>query len=151
LPGGAADELLASSRLALTAWCRTGLQKGKPLFTRSSLVHRLDKELVEDVARLFGGLARAARDHNVPVTVLLIPSHEHICRGVPCTFQDTLAPRFRALGLDVFDPRDAFCLHPNKAGLFIPDLHFNEEGNRILLHELQAHLRELDDKERPPS
>ncbi|MGE3804520.1 MAG: hypothetical protein AB7K24_07595 [Gemmataceae bacterium] len=143
LPGGPLDWAIENSRLALTAWCRTGLQKGRPFFHRRSLVRKLDPDLVDDVVTLFAGIARVAREHDVPVTVLLIPSHDCMCRGVPCTFQDTLAPRFRAVGLDVFDPRDAFCNHPRKGQLFIPDLHFNKEGNLLLLHELQAHLQRL--------
>jgi hypothetical protein len=29
---------------------------------------------------------------------------------------------------------------PDRPGLFLPDKHFNERGNRLLLHELLRHL-----------
>jgi hypothetical protein len=74
--------------------------------------------------------------------VLLIPAYHQVSAGARFGFQDALAPAFRELGLDTFDPRAAFLAQPDKPGLFIPDLHFSARGNRLLLDELLAHLRQ---------
>ena len=142
LPAGPLGSVVERSRLALTAWCRTGLQKGDPFVSRSRLSVAVDKRLMRDVEHLFGNLARVTRGHGVPVTVILIPNYEHIWQKAPCGFQDALTPMLRDLGFDVFDPRAAFISHPNRPALFIPDKHFSPEGNRVLLAELLGHLRD---------
>ena len=142
LPAQPLGSVVKRSRLALTAWCRTGLQKGDPFMSRRRLTVAVDDRLMRDVEHLFGSLARVTRRHGVPVTVILIPNYEHIWEKAPCGFQDALTPMLRELGFDVFDPREAFIRHPNRAALFIPDKHFSAEGNRVLLAELLAHLRQ---------
>lgn len=141
LPAGPLGSVIKRSRLALTAWCRTGLQKGDPFMSRGRLTVAVDDGLKRDVEHLFGNLARVTRRHDVPVTVILIPNYEHIWEKAPCGFQDALTPMLRELGFDVFDPRAAFIHHPQRAALFIPDKHFSPEGNRLLLTELLEHLR----------
>lgn len=141
LPAPPLASVVKRSRVALTAWCRTGLQKGDPFMSRRRLTVAVDERLMRDAKHLFAGLARVTRRHGVPVTVILIPNYEHIWEKAPCGFQDALTPMLRRLGFDVFDPREAFIHHPNRAALFIPDKHFSPEGNRLLLAELLTHLR----------
>jgi hypothetical protein len=139
--------LVQHSRLALTAWVRAGRQ-GNPRFNARTLYQQINPELLDDLRRLFAGLMRHAHQHNVPVTVLLLPAYHQVTKGASFGFQDTLAPMLRELGCDVFDPRDVFCRHDNAEGLFLPDKHFNDAGNRLLLVAL---LRHLHDATQPPS
>jgi hypothetical protein len=142
VPPGVAGWLVRNSRLALTAWCRCGLQQPIAGFNRNSIHQQLPETLQSDMDRLFAGLARTARGHGVPVTIILIPSHDQVCRGAPFGFQDTLASLARRQGLDVCDVREGFLNHSDKPALFIPDKHFSELGNGILLDELLRHLEE---------
>jgi hypothetical protein len=141
LPGAPAAWLVRHSRLALTAWCRTGRQRGNPRFSRAALSHDVREPLLGDLRRLFGNLARITREHQVPVTVILIPGHNQVVEGGDFGFQDRLAPLVRELGYDVFDPRDAFRRQPHPADLYLPDKHLTPAGNRLLLAELLAHVR----------
>jgi hypothetical protein len=140
LPDGPLHPLVARSALARTAWFRTGRHHAHPDFRAMQLNRGINDELRADLDHLFGCLVRAAADYHVPITVLLIPNHEQITRGAPFGFQDELTPILRQHGIDVCDPRDAFLTYADKPGLFIPDKHFSDEGNRILLSELLRHL-----------
>ncbi|HJT78435.1 MAG TPA: hypothetical protein VJ739_14625, partial [Gemmataceae bacterium] len=139
LPGGAAGWVIGHSRLAFTAWCRGGWQHGNPHFNRRTLYSGVEPPLYADTARLFADLARVARGHDVPVTVLLIPSYHQVVEGASFGFQDQLGALFRSEGLDVLDPRDAFCRHPHPADLYLPDLHLTAAGNRLLLDAVLRH------------
>jgi hypothetical protein len=136
------DWLMGHSRLALTASVRTGRQRGNPAFRSDRLYQGLHDPLLGDLRLLFGNLARVARQHQVPVTLLLIPAFHQVREGAPCGFQDTLTPVLREQGYDVFDPRDAFRRQPDHDGLFIPDKHFSPRGNELLLAELLRHLHD---------
>jgi hypothetical protein len=139
-PSGPAGWLLENSRVALTAWVRSGRQQGNPHFDHRNLYKMVDPVLEADLQHLFAGLARHGKKHGVPVTVLLVPAWHQVVRGESFGFQDTLGPILRALGLDVFDPRATFCKHPEPESLFLPDKHFNDQGNRILLEALLRHI-----------
>jgi hypothetical protein len=141
LPGGAVAWVVRHSRLAFTAWCRGGWQRGNPRFSRRTLYAGVEQPLYADLAHLFGNLARATCAHGIPVTVVLIPSYHQVVEGASFGFQDQLGALFRGEGLDVLDPRDAFVRHPHPASLFLPDLHLTASGNRLLLDELQRHVR----------
>jgi hypothetical protein len=141
LPAGPAGWLATHSRLALTAWCRTGLQRGNPHFSRSALSHDVHEPLLGDLRRLFGNLARLLAEHHVPATIILIPGYSQAVDGADCGFQDRLASLFRDQGYDVLDPRDAFRRFPHPADLYLPDRHLTPAGNRLLLDELLAHVR----------
>lgn len=141
LPGGAAGWVVGRSRLAFTAWCRGGWQRGNPHFNRRTLYGGVEPPLYADTARLFGNLARVTRAHGVPVTVVLIPSYHQVVDGASFGFQDQLGSLFRSEGLDVLDPRDAFRREPHPADLYLPDLHLTAAGNRLLLDELRHHVR----------
>ncbi len=148
-PPEPAGWLVDHSRLAFTAWCRSGLQRGNPRFSKRTIHRRVEEPLRGDVRRLFAGLARATGRHAVPVTVLLIPTYQQVCQGEGFGFQNDLTPLLRELGQDVFDPRAAFLRHPDRPALFLPDRHLTPLGNRLLLDELLAHLRALDTGPRP--
>jgi hypothetical protein len=141
-PSGPLAWLVCNSRLALTGWLRA--QGGAPSFNATSVYRGLPDGLRADLDYLFDRLARLSHDHRVPVTVLLIPAYHQIAGKASFAFQDALGPLIREKGLDVLDPRDAFCQAPDPEGLFIPDRHFNERGNQILLAELLKHLRPAD-------
>jgi hypothetical protein len=140
LPDGPLNPLVERSALARTAWFRTGRHHVHPDFRATQLNQGVNDDLRADLDHLFGSLARAAAEHRVPITVLLIPNHEQIARGASFGFQDELAPILRRHEIDVCDPRSAFLSYPDKLALFIPDKHFSDVGNRILLAELLAHL-----------
>jgi hypothetical protein len=139
----AVDWLVRHSRLALTALVRSKRHQGNPRFNGKRLYEHIDPILLADLRYLFGNLAKITRAHNSPVTVILIPGYHQIARGDSFNFQDTLAPMFRELGFDVHDPREVFCSHPDPESLFIPDRHFNDAGNKILLNDLLRHLKSL--------
>jgi hypothetical protein len=141
LPAGPAGWLVCHSRLALTAWCRTGRQRGNPHFSRAGLSHDVQEPLLGDLRRLFANLARLTRERHVPVTIVLIPGYSQAVEGADFGFQDRLTALFRGLGYDVFDPRGAFRRHPHPADLYLPDRHLTPAGNRLLLAELLAHVR----------
>jgi hypothetical protein len=130
------------SRVALTASVRTGLRRGNPRFDQNTLYDRVDEPLLGDLRHLFGNVARVTREHNIPVTVLLIPAYHQIRKGANLTFQDILGTMLREQGYDVFDPRNVFLHHPDLDGLFVPDKHFSPRGNEILLTEMVKHVRQ---------
>jgi hypothetical protein len=140
-PGGPASWLIDHSRLALTAWVRSGWHKGNPSFNPKTLYEGVPDRLRADLGHLFTALHRTAQTHQVPVTVILIPSYHQVVRGSSWRFQNDLTDLFTSLGLDVFDPRQAFCRHADPRQLYIPDLHLSAEGNRLLLDELLSHIR----------
>jgi hypothetical protein len=140
LPSGPLGWLMRHSRAAFTAWCRSGRQRGNPDFRPSRLTERLEEPLLGDLRLLFERLARRAREHQVDVTVVLIPNHEQIQGRAPFGFQDTLTPLLRQQGFDVFDPRQVFCSYADRTALFVPDKHFSTKGNELLLAELLHHV-----------
>lgn len=139
LPTGVGGSLLDSSRLALTAWLRTGLHVGNPSFDRHRLYEGVHPILANDVRSMFAYLAEALHRASTPATILLIPAYHQIAAGAPFQFQDDLAPIFAELGYDVLDPRAAFRVDDPES-LFLPDRHFNDKGNAILARELLAHI-----------
>jgi hypothetical protein len=136
--GGA---LVRSSRLALKGWTRTKLHQNRPFLRYSALTDRVDDAVRADARTLLGHLGAAAARHRVPVTAVLLPNYEQVCRGAKFAVQDALAEDARAAGLDVCDVRRAFLAWPDKPALFIPDKHFSDTGNRLLLAEVLAHLK----------
>jgi hypothetical protein len=132
--------LTRHSRTAFTAWVRSGRQCGNPDFRDGSVCRRPEEPLLGDTQRLFGNLARLTQAAGVPVTVILVPGTVQLAGREGFGWQETLTPLLRAQGLDVFDPRVALQAAPDQAGLFLPDKHFSERGNQLLLHELLRHL-----------
>jgi len=134
-------DLPHQSRLALTAWCRTGKHHGNRQFNRSRLCREVVSPLQADLRQLFAHLAALSRKHDVPITVLLLPTYHQVCAGEGWVFQDTLGPIFREQWLDVFDVREPFVSDSDKPSLFIPDKHFSDRGNHILLQQVIAHVQ----------
>jgi hypothetical protein len=149
LPQGPLGLAVEHCQLMQTAWFRAGQQKGNRSFNKNRIYERIDEPLLGDLRRLFGNLARVTKEHEVPVTILLTPAYHQIHCGASCAFQETLIPMFREQGFDVFFPIDAFRSQPDTASLFIPDRHFSPRGNRVLLNELLAHVRSLDEASQP--
>lgn len=145
LPPSGLAVLISQSRLALSAWLRTGLHHNVPRLRTSRAHLPLPDSMRADVERFFGLLRDVTQPHGVPETIVLIPNFEQITRGAAFALQDQLADIARANGLDVCDTRSAFLGHPadRRAELFIPDKHFSPLGNRLLLESLLAHLRKI--------
>jgi hypothetical protein len=141
-PSGAAGWLIEHSRLALAAWTRTNRHVADPSMQPSQLLNGLGADHLADLRQLFTGVAHACNRRNIPVTVILIPTYDQIAKGKPFGFQDCLIPMLHDLGIDVCDPRAAFCGYADKPSLFIPDKHFSPAGNAILLAELLAHFHD---------
>jgi hypothetical protein len=140
-PPGPLAALADASALASTAWIRAARPAGLDIHLRRLRDH-VPLCLVADLDRLLGGLACAARDHGVPVTVLLIPTFEQVTRGQRPVFQDAVLPLALRHGLDVCDVRADFLAETEKPGLFLPDKHFSPRGNRVLLAALLRHFGE---------
>ncbi len=139
LPPGPAGWVVGRSTLAMAAWARTGRHHGNPAFDRSVLDRRIDERLWSDLRRLFAALAKVTAASGVPVTVVLLPSHQQVMRGGDDGFQRIMRALLEPLGYDVFDPRETLLGQPDHAALFIPDKHLSPLGNRLLATALRAH------------
>ncbi len=142
-PNGIAGWWVARSRLALTAWVRTGMHHAHPRYPRRKLEAAVPEDTQADLRRLFAALHGVTQKHGVPVTVILIPSHEQVVKGSDFRWQEQLAGEFRGLGFDVCDTRGVFMDAADKDGLFIPDNHFSDRGNHLLLSAIRGHLDAL--------
>jgi hypothetical protein len=141
-PGGLGGWAIQNSRLALMAWVRTGRHEAVPSFQPRALNTAIPAPLKADLTRLLTDLGESGLRHGVPITVVLIPNHEQITDGAAFGFQDELTPLCQRAGLDVCDVRRAFLAADDKPGLFIPDKHFSQRGNRLLLGAILDHLGE---------
>lgn len=141
LPQSALEPVVRHSRLAFTAWTRTGRHKGNHQFDRRTLYEGVPPRLHADVAELFGNLAQLVQSRGIPITILLIPSFDQVVSGASYGFQNQLGALFRELGYDVLDPRDAFHKSSDRASLYIPDKHLSNAGNILLMSQIYAHLR----------
>jgi hypothetical protein len=135
--------IIENSRLAMAGWVRADMQHAIPFFKPAEMTKRMDQRVLIEVRYLFERIADVTKRHRVPVTVLLIPNWEQITKGEAYAFQDALKPIALETGFDVLDVRDVFRNYPDKAALFLPDKHFTDIGNRILLDEFVKHLHAL--------
>lgn len=133
-------EVIRKSRLALAGWVRADLQHAVPFHKPAELTNRVHPVIRSELRALFNRLGEVTARHNVPVTVLLLPNYEQITRGAGFVFQDEATALAGEAGLDVCDVRDAYRTYPDKPALFIPDKHFSDVGNRLLLAELLRHF-----------
>lgn len=149
-PGGAIGQrihgpdvlirLLASSRLALTAWTRSGRHRLLPGYRGEDVLETPPALVTDELDKLFGEVASTAARHRVPVTLVFIPNREQVFgdgRTAPEDAYRAVAQRF---GMDFLDTSPAFAAESDKSGLFIADGHFSERGNQVLLAALLAHL-----------
>ncbi len=146
IPAGPAGYLVSPSRLGFTAWVRSGGHVGNWNYSRKHRHRKIDPVFLADLRTMFGNLSRIAREHKVPVTVILIPEHNQVVRGRGFGFQDDVAKVLREVGIDAFDPRQVFLAHANPGTLYLPDKHLSFEGNQILMRELLAHLNGFSSK-----
>ena len=138
------SSIVQNSRLALSGWVRAEMQHSIPHYNPAVMTSRMDPRIVEEADYLFARLAELKARYRVPVTVLLIPNHEQITKGAGYAFQDELTRIAGKNGLDLLDVRGAFRSSGiNKRDLFIPDKHFSDLGNKILLREFVRHLHAL--------
>ncbi|HEY4285191.1 MAG TPA: hypothetical protein VGM62_19175 [Chthoniobacterales bacterium] len=137
------DALLRSSRFAQLAWIRSGRSTGKsPFQPRSQSDDELPITLKKDLTTIFRVAAATCRTHNVPLTVLLLPNREQIFGKAGYTLQDFERERCRAEGIDCFDARNLFVNETDKLSLFLPDWHFTDKGNRMILDALYSHWQQ---------
>lgn len=133
------DALVRSSRLALLAWVRSGQHVGNPSFQPKRSTEFITPSLQKDFAAILRVLGATARKHHIPVTILLLPNREEIFGKDGYAPQDFLHERCRIEGLDCFDARNLFANEPDKLSLFLPDWHFTDKANRIILAALRSH------------
>ena len=96
--------------------------------------------LADDLHKFMSVLGDASRKSGVPITVLLIPNREQIFGTAGYALQDAVAEMCRSERLDCFDARQIFTNDTDKPSLFLPDWHFTERGNRLLLTHLLTHF-----------
>ena len=130
-----------NSRLVRQCWTQTGWHQNSPSYPTRRLNDQYDGPMLADYTKLFGHFAVAMRQRRVPVTMVLIPNYEQTSRGAGFAFQNAITPVLREQGYDVCDVREAFMTHPDKPSLFIPDKHFSDTGNRLLLATVLEHLK----------
>jgi len=132
--------IIRHSRLALAGWVRADLQQVVPFYKPGEMVSRVHPVIRSEMRTLFGRIGEATSRHRVPVTLLLIPNFEQVTKGAGYAFQDEMTKLATEAGMDVCDARNEFAAYPDKPALFLPDKHFSDLGNRLLLAELVAHL-----------
>jgi hypothetical protein len=148
LPPAPLAWLVQHSRLALTAWTRTGWHQPFPGFARHDLYNEVPAHLREDLATLFGELHDLARD--VPVTLLFIPTYKQAHGRARHEFQDVVVELADAAGLDTVDLRPLFVAARDPDALYIHDGHLSKRGYRVAARELMRHLGLGDQVVWPP-
>jgi hypothetical protein len=131
---------VTGSRLASIAWIRSGRSDGDPGFNRHKVAEAPSARVRDDLARIIDHLAETSRRYGVPTTVIAIPNREQVFGRVSFGFQDMLSDLSRAAGFDFYDARAALMSVDDTRALFLPDWHFNERGNTLLMQGLLAHL-----------
>jgi hypothetical protein len=139
-PGHPLDALLQVSRLATVAWVRSGRHVWDRSFRPKHVTSTLPPMLADDLRKFMSVLGDASRKSAVPITVLLIPNREQIFGTAGYALQDAVAQMCRRERLDCFDARHVFGDDTDKPSLFLPDWHFTDRGNRLLLTHLLAHF-----------
>ena len=139
-PGPPMDALLRVSRLATVAWVRSGQHVWDRSFRPGLVTRTLSPMLASDLHNFMSVLGDASRKSAVPITVLLIPNREQIFGTAGFALQDAVVGLCREERLDCFDARHVFGDDVDKTSLFLPDWHFTQRGNRLLLTRLLAHF-----------
>jgi hypothetical protein len=131
--------IVTGSRLATIAWIRSGHAAGDPSFNLRRVSEAPSQRVQDDLLRILDHLAETSRLYKVPVTVVALPNRDQIFGRTDYGFQDTLVQLTRRAGLDFLDVRRPFADAPDKLSLFVPDWHFTERGNTLLVRELAEH------------
>jgi hypothetical protein len=132
--------LVTGSRLASIAWIRSGRSDGDPAFNRHKVAEAPSARVLDDLARILDHLAETSRRYGVPVTVVALPNREQVFGRAGFGFQDALRDLSRNAGFDFYDGSAALLNVDDTRALFLPDWHFNEQGNTLLMQGLLAHL-----------
>jgi hypothetical protein len=132
--------LVTGSRLASIAWIRSGRSDGDPGFNRHKVAEAPSARVRDDLARILDHLAETSRRYGVPATVIVLPNREQVFGRAGFGFQDMLRELSRKARLDFYDGRTPLLNADDKRALFLPDWHFNERGNALLMQGLLAHL-----------
>jgi hypothetical protein len=135
--------LVPESRLAAIAWIRSGRSDGDPSFEPRRVADAPSPRVRDDLSRILHHLAETSRRFAVPTTVIALPNREQIFGRAGFGFQDTLKELVQRAGLDFYDARQVFADAADKRALFLPDWHFNERGNELIMQGLLEHLRAL--------
>lgn len=141
LPRSVASHGVALARLGLLSWVRMERQYALPGLGQDELLRGLPLEVEADFRRMLAGLAEVTCQHDIPVTVVIVPSYRQVARNAPCGILDDLRRLVEESGLDACDVREAFNKVEDKLPLFIPDRHFSQRGNEILLQAILEHLK----------
>jgi hypothetical protein len=136
--------VLRHSRLAFSGWTRLRLHRDHPGFRMKQLTDRIPETMQRDQRQLFAGLARCEREHPVPITVLVLPGMNEIVQRGGFALQDTLIGILKTERLTYVDPRPALLAHAPARELFVPDGHFSDLGNHIVLETLRQQLARAD-------
>jgi hypothetical protein len=131
--------LVTGSRLATIAWIRSGRAAGDPGFSYRTLSDTPSPRVQDDLLRIFSHLGETSRKYGVPITVASVPSRDQIVGRSGFGLQEAIEKLSRQAGLDYLDARKPFVNDTDKASLFVPDWHFTDRGNALLLQELREH------------
>ncbi len=131
--------VVTGSRLATIAWIRSGRAAGDPSFNLRRVADAPSQRVQDDLSRILDHLAETSRRYKVPVTVVALPNRDQVFGRTGYGFQDTLAQLAQRAGLDFLDVRRPFADASDKLSLFVPDWHFTERGNALLVRELAEH------------
>ena len=76
--------------------------------------------------------------------MVIFPDRRQILSNNPkFTMQKTIIELGTEAGLDVFDPSPLLLRYPDKKALYVPDWHYTELGNRMILADLLKHLEQI--------
>jgi hypothetical protein len=131
------DALISRSNLARTVWIRRG--EGHS-FRPSDIMAEVPSRLGDQLAIMLGVLAETAREHGVPVILVLLPNREQIFGKGGFALQDKIAAIAGPKGMDVFDARAVFETWSDKRVIFLSDWHFTPAANRGVFDALLAHI-----------
>ena len=144
------DGFVSRSRLAAIAWIRSGRGDGDPGFDPRRVGEAPSPRVEADLSRILGHLAETSRRFGVPVTVVALPNREQVFGRSGFGFQDALKAMTARLGLDFYDARDILAGAADRRALFLPDWHFSERGNALVMEGLLEHLRAADTPAKTP-
>ena len=131
---------LDNSRLALAAWTRSGRHRLLPDYKGERVLHQPPELVTKELDGLYGEVAKVARQHHVPVTIVYLPDKAQLFGDTRTSPQDAYRAVATRFGLDFLDSSPAFAVESNKSELLISDGHLSARGNRILLEAILAHL-----------
>ena len=140
---GAFSKAIESSDLIRLAWIRIGGHIYESMTGQSTTNNRLTSQTAEDLTAMFRCISDLSKLYNSPVTILILPNREQIFGKQGFELQDSVTRIAISTNLDVFDARSVFSGFADPKNLFLPDWHFNAEGNRIVFHALLEHLRQI--------